>query len=554
MMKFRRCALSVLITWTMAVSSAVASDSIPRSSLIALQNVTVIDGNGNPPVTKRTILIEGDRIKAIFRAGSRALPKLTTRVDLQGMYVLPGLIDAHVHLATDPEHGDSLSQVLPRLGQYLRGGVTAVRDMGGDARVLGYLSRQTLIDEIVGPDIFYAAIIGGPEFFSDPRTVSSAKGVAAGSAPWMRAVTNNSDFSAVIGEAKGSGATGIKIYRHVSSELLAPLASEAARQTVMSWAHLDVFPAPPQSVADAAVNVVSHAAYFLGRGRPLQEQWEKEILYSSEQVETVQAKQLIQTLADNDVLLDATLTIFDRAAKRTQAPYYVNVDRAGIDFTRAAHRAGIAIVAGTDQAISADDPMPPVHDEMALLVERAGLAPVEAIQAATFNGARALGKSDDFGSIAEGLKANLLVLGSDPLADIRNTRDIKHVIKNGRFVYRGFEGLNLPFSDARVLDGQLWLSGQLGNLPGTLSLVAGGIVAETAQTLRNIDSVLQMHGLTRDAIRKCTVMLADISEWRAANEVYAAYFNREPMPARSAFGASGLALGARIELECVAQL
>jgi reactive intermediate/imine deaminase len=262
---------------------------------------------------------------------------------------------------------------------------------------------------------------------------------------------------------------------------------------------------------------------------------------------------LVKTLADNNVILDATLIIFDREAKASQKPYYVNADRAGVDLTRKAYQAGVKIAAGTDQAISSVDTLPPVHDELVLLVERAGLTPIDAIQAATLHGAELLGKSGDFGAISVGLKANLLVLNSDPSENIRNTRDISHVIKNGRLIYRGVEGMNLPFSDARELDGQLWLSGQIGNLPGTLSLVKGGIEAETAQALRNIDSVLKMHALTRKDVRKCTVMLADIEEWGLANAVYKHYFNSEPMPARSAFASAGLALEARIELECVAQ-
>lgn len=553
-MKLLLQTMLMLIACTGSISSQAGSSVPGAPQLIALENVTVIDGMGNPPALKHTVLIEGDSIKAIFPTGKRKLPKHTVSVNLQGKFLLPGLIDSHVHLTTDPEKGDDVPQVTPLLGHYLRGGVTAVRDMGGDARVLGYLARQTLIDKIDGPDIFYSTIIGGPDFFSDPRTVSSAKGFDAGTTPWMRSVTGDSDLPALLSQAKGSGATGIKIYRNVPSTLLKPLAREAGKQGLMTWAHLDVFPAPPQAVADAGVSAASHAAYFLGRGRELQERWKNEILYTSGQVNTAEAKRLIQTLADNGVILDATLVIFDRAARQTKEPYYINADRAGVDFTREAHRAGVELAAGTDQAITPENALPPVHDELSLLVDRAGLRPIEAIRAATYNGARLLGKSSEFGSVAEGLKANLLILNSDPLVDISSTRDIAHVIKNGRFIYRGLEGLSLPFSDARVLNGQLWLSGQIGNLPGTLSLVKGGIAAETAQALSNIDSVLQLYGLTREAVRKCTVMLADINEWAEANTVYKAYFSSGAMPARSAFGANGLAIGASIELECVAQI
>jgi len=108
----------------------------------------------------------------------------------------------------------------------------------------------------------------------------------------------------------------------------------------------------------------------------------------------------------------------------------------------------------------------------------------------------------------------------------------------------------LPFSETVRVGRMLYLSGQLGT-QGTLELVAGGIAAETRQTLENIRRVLERHGLSLDHVVKCTVMLADIGEWQAMNEVYRTFFTRH-LPARSAFGTSGLALGARVEIECMA--
>lgn len=108
----------------------------------------------------------------------------------------------------------------------------------------------------------------------------------------------------------------------------------------------------------------------------------------------------------------------------------------------------------------------------------------------------------------------------------------------------------LPFSAAVRVGEVLYLSGQLGNLPGQLELVPGGLEAETRQTMANIGAVLEANGLSFDDVFKCTVMLADMSEWAAFNRVYVSYFKSDRMPARSAFGAAGLALGARVELEC----
>ena len=116
----------------------------------------------------------------------------------------------------------------------------------------------------------------------------------------------------------------------------------------------------------------------------------------------------------------------------------------------------------------------------------------------------------------------------------------------------GTEDLGLPFSAAVRVDNLLFLSGNIGNIPGSMTLAEGGIQGETRQTLENIKNVLETFGSSMDKVVKCTVFLADISEWGAMNEVYKTYF--ENPPARSALGVGGLALGARTEIECIAVL
>lgn len=110
---------------------------------------------------------------------------------------------------------------------------------------------------------------------------------------------------------------------------------------------------------------------------------------------------------------------------------------------------------------------------------------------------------------------------------------------------------DLPFSEIVRVDGTLYLSGQIGVRPGSLELVEGGMAAEARQTMENIRLTLEANGYSMADIVKCTVMLTDIGEWSAFNDVYKTFFE-EPYPARSAFGASGLALGARVEVECIA--
>ena len=110
---------------------------------------------------------------------------------------------------------------------------------------------------------------------------------------------------------------------------------------------------------------------------------------------------------------------------------------------------------------------------------------------------------------------------------------------------------NLPFSDAVRVGNLLFLSGRIGNFPGTLELAPGGIQGETRQAMENIKAAIEKYGAAMDQVVKCTVFLADIGEWGQMNEIYKQYFPTNK-PTRSALGANGLALGARVEIECMA--
>lgn len=123
--------------------------------------------------------------------------------------------------------------------------------------------------------------------------------------------------------------------------------------------------------------------------------------------------------------------------------------------------------------------------------------------------------------------------------------EVEFVLPEGEWPY--------PFSPAVRVGDVLYLSGQIGSRmeEGEVGLVPGGIEAETRQTMENIREVLERSGSSLERVFKCTVMMADMGEWPRMNAVYAAYFPG-PKPARSALGASGLALGARVEIECLA--
>lgn len=110
----------------------------------------------------------------------------------------------------------------------------------------------------------------------------------------------------------------------------------------------------------------------------------------------------------------------------------------------------------------------------------------------------------------------------------------------------------LPFSEAVKVGNTLYLSGQVGLSPSTQKIVPGGVGAESRQLMQNIKTVLEANNYKMSDVVKCTAFLADMKEWPAFNDIYVSYFEKNRYPARSAFGSNGLALNARVEVECMA--
>ncbi|HWA16572.1 MAG TPA: amidohydrolase family protein [Gemmatimonadales bacterium] len=385
-----------------------AGDSIPAT---ALTGVTLIDGTGATPRARQTILLQGDRISAIFPDRSRPLPAGVTPIDLSGKFVIPGLIDTHVHVATDPSREDTRVRSERRLRKALYGGVTAVRDMAGDVRTLASLQRDARVGEIESPDLYYVALFAGPAFFADPRTQDASRGLRAGAVPWMRAISDTTDLRQAVAEARGTGASAIKLYADLSGELARRITSEAHAQGLRVWAHAALRPAMPLDVVEAGADVVSHASFLVRlseRGRD----------------------SVFHAMLRHHTVLEPTLLVFEERPQLQQA---------SASIARRAHQLGITVVAGTDTLGEADTDsltLPNLHQELELLVRMAGLTPGQALAAATRDAARILGEEADRGTAEVGKLADLVVLDSNPLIDIRNTRTVRLVVKRGRLYRR----------------------------------------------------------------------------------------------------------------------
>jgi imidazolonepropionase-like amidohydrolase len=418
-------------------SAQAVSDTLAH---IAFINSTLIDGTGGAPLAKQTILVNRGLIEDVFETGSRTLPAGARTVDLTGKFVIPGLIDSHVHNATDPTGQDA--HAVETLGRALLGGVTSVRDMAGDAialRDLAVLSRHA---DATIPRVYYASLMAGPSFFSDDRTKASAHGGTPGEVAWMRAITPATDIKAAVRAAKGTGATAIKIYADLPAELVQKITTEAHRQGMKVWAHSTVFPATAFDEVEAGVDVISHAIYLYWAAIPnppmhYADRIPPRSAYDSVPPDGPVMEDLFAKMKAQGTVFDVTLSILPRFEAATSPQFGLVDPRRGAqwayDATRAAHAAGVTICAGTDGMMPAQsrDSLPALHREMELLVTRAGFTPLDAITAATLNSALAIGAASSLGSIAPGKAADLVVLNADPVSDIRNTRSIVFVVRGG---------------------------------------------------------------------------------------------------------------------------
>lgn len=407
-------------------SPAFAAAAAPAARVVVYRGAALIDGTGAPPRSDRVIVTTGERITAVVPAAGFSAPPGAEVVDLRGKFVVPGFVNSHVHLATlaQPEHARAY------LRRELYSGVTALRDMAGDVRLLAELKREAEFNEIPSPDIYYVALMAGPEFFADPRTHDAARGRVAGEVPWMQALTSQTDLPLAVAAARGTGATALKLYADLPASLVRAVTAEAHRQHLLVWSHATIFPAGPEDAVAAGVDVLSHAAllgYALEPGIPPLYRHGALPLEVAPQLGRPNARlaALFADMRRHGTILDATLYPYDTgaAARRSQGL----ADR----LAALAYRAGVAICTGTDDDGDLAAPASPLLEEFALLVGRARMRLPDLLTSATRVGARAAGQQRELGTIEPGKLADFVVLEKDPFADVANLRSVDLTVKRG---------------------------------------------------------------------------------------------------------------------------
>jgi imidazolonepropionase-like amidohydrolase len=423
---------------------------------IALLGATLIDGSGGPPIAASAVVVRRGHIESVGSREEFQLPPRTRELDLTGRWIMPGLVDAHVHLV-DPQAGVARWS----MDRYLAWGVTSVRDVHGPLRSVLAVRREVDRGWRPGPRVYAAGAMldGAPSTYPDAITVRNAKEARRG-----------------VDRLVNSGTDLIKIYTRVDRTLIGPLMDEARTFTLPVAGHLGLTDAataarrgltslehlsgiPEAALADPAPLFAAHERSFFAGWTAFERAWAgldsaalarvagvlaaRNVIV----VPTLVLHETFSRLDDPAVLSDSMLSavpeeeqrrwnVGDMIARAGWGPAdfaaFRRARRVQDLFLRIFHAKGGRIAAGTDAANQMLIPGYAVHRELELLVG-AGLTPVEAISAATRNAAVAL-RVDSLGIVAPGKVADLLVLGRDPLDDIRNTLAIERVMSRGRML------------------------------------------------------------------------------------------------------------------------
>lgn len=408
--------------------------------LVIYRGATLIDGTGSAARPNMAVVVDGDRIREVVptRLLTADLLARAEVVDLEGRYILPGLIDSHHHLATPPNPAAAKAQ----MRRAIYGGITAMRDMADDLRLIGELTRAARVGEIPGPDLYYAAFMAGPSFYSDWRTLVDAQGTEPDRVvPWLQSITDQTDMPQAIAVARGTYATGVKIYSDLPAHLVRNITAEAHRQGLKVWSHGMVFPTRPSEVIASGVDSISHIcslAYEAMDQRP--QNWAERNSFRRDP-ERMQnggyalMAQLFREMRRRNIILDATLRIAvdtpEEARRKAGRPQGCPSEVA-TRMMQLAYREGVSISTGTDFYSNWSDPYPSLHQELVLLAEAGGMPPAQVIRSATLVGAMSIGQEANMGTIEPGKLANMVVLAKNPLEDMNNIRFVVMTVKRGR--------------------------------------------------------------------------------------------------------------------------
>jgi imidazolonepropionase-like amidohydrolase len=427
---------------------------------IVITHATIINPGTSSVQANRTVVITGNRILSVSDTAQFQSPKNARVIDATGQYLIPGLWDMHVHSAFGDWFPGGRDIILPL---FIANGITGVRDMGGDAPVLLEWRREIAEGEIIGPRM----VISGPMldgYLPDGKLRF----------PSSIAITTPASAVAAVDSLKMQGVDFIKVQSVISHDAYLAAAAEAHKQGLPIVGHVPD-KVRIEEVVEAGQKSIEHLMGIFEGCSTQEEEFIRgkgnlKLLLTTQDQQRCDS--LTKLLAQNQIWQVPTLawqrggTFLDQRDPKHQPldkyvpAYWRDVTwrrftdemmpdllrdplqlrqeyfRRNLEMVGALHHAGVPFMAGTDTAPGVYI-MPgfSLHDELANFVE-AGFTPMEALQTATSNPAKFLGREASSGSVEPGNSTDLVLLSANPLEDIRNTQKISVVIADGRLFDR----------------------------------------------------------------------------------------------------------------------
>ena len=429
----------------------------PSANVLAIVGANLVDVQKGVSVEDSVVLAVRDRITSVGRVGELAIPSGAKVIDARGKWLIPGLVDMHVHVSSP------LTAVpgYPALFLYLANGVTTVRDTGGNITTMRLLRQDLESGRQVGPRLFFAGMIldGNPAVNPGPHVILADSERGAESAVNFLA-DQGSDF--------------IKVYNNISEPVLVTIIKTAHARGLTVTGHV------PRSVTttravELGMDGLEHIRITGRELLPLAEAKKidflplgsrETLLWQRFEIDSIGMNKVIANIAGHHVFLDPTLVVDKATFKMTAEERSAEpnnrmlpkallsrmmerdlpdswlppndlraVAAAGfakrLKFVGMCYRAGVHLIAGTDgPGIGPTLPGYGLHTEMELFGET-GIPPIEALRAATMTAAEALHAQQDVGAIEPGRFADMVIVDADPLRDISNTRRIYRVVKGG---------------------------------------------------------------------------------------------------------------------------
>jgi imidazolonepropionase-like amidohydrolase len=465
-------ALGSLAVFVLFLTCSCSSHPPPS---LAITHVTLIDATGAAPQTDMTIFLVDEQVAAIGPSKSVFIPRKTKTLDGTGKFLVPGLVDMHVHLTGAGEPTGSRDFILPLL---LANGITTVRDMGGDLESLIKLRYEIEHGQLEAPRIVFAGpyLDGNPPFFQPSLVVTDSaeatedvRSLISRGADFIK-VQSNLSRDAYFAIAGVCSREHITFVGHVPDHVTASEASDAGQKSIEHLTGVLRACSSDEPLLIRKQFAVGPKKATTGQSLDRELLWQRELLQSySDQ----QATELIRKFLRNQTWQVPTLILLrndafptpeadpsrdprqkyiprqvlanwqkgvkdrDKGATTQEFSLRSSLMRASLGIVGKMNTAGVPILAGTDTTAPFVFPGSSLHEELALLVQ-AGLTPMQALEAATKLPAEFLGKQQTQGTIEQDKIADLLLLDGNPLDDIHNTQKIRAVILRGKLLDRSF--------------------------------------------------------------------------------------------------------------------